>query len=184
MIRRAQLVILALGAWLLVTPEGRGEPATAPASETKPAEAVDPGTARTQLEAGVAEIGKIAADVREQGDPRRLACVVDKRERADRVLERATDDLLVYQDTQSDAQTRTYAAGKLSASTERMTKLVELARRCKGLDAGGRAEDEDARTGSEPSQIPSPDPTRSTPTRPNVPPPFDPDYGPVSSAVR
>ncbi len=170
-------------------PKGDEEPSeTAPKDGEKPSansesKTVDPDQLRVQLERGISEIGEIAADVREEADPRKVACVVDKQERAEIVMERATADILVIEDSK-DAQARVFAGEKLSASAERMGKLVELARRCQGVEEGGRPESDTTNTANEPSKVPQNDPTKDTPGNQPFPLPQDPGRGPVSSAVR
>ncbi len=166
-------------------PKSAPEDAPKPEKSSASSEAmkVNPDELRVQLEQGISEIVEIAAEVREEADSRKLACVVDKQERAEIVMERATADILVIEDSK-DAQARVFAGEKLSASAERMTKLVELARRCQGVEEGGRPESDTANTASEPSQVPQNDPTKGTPGNQPFPLPQDPGRGPVSSAVR
>ena len=168
------------------------EPTSAEKTAEKSVEAKSPGGVdeasgsadelRVKLEQGISEIGQIAAEVREEDDPRKLACVVDKQERAQIVMERATTDILAIEG--GDAQARSFAREKLAASAERMDKLVELARRCQGVEDGGRPESETANTYSDPSKVPHNDPTKDTPGNGPFPLPQDPGRGPVSSAVR
>ena len=173
-------LLLALALGILLGPaESRGEPANESANPPP-----DPNALRVQLEKGVAEIGEIASEVREEANQRKLACVVDKQERAAIVMERATDDLLTIEGSTDDARSQAFAKEKLAASAERMAKLVELARRCQGAEEPGRPESDVANTASEPSGVPQNDPTKDTPGNSNLPPPLDPGRGPVSSAVR
>lgn len=143
-----------------------------------------PSELRVDLESGVAEIGQIEADARKNAETARLRCVVDKRKRAEIVLERATEDFALYESGGSGERGRKFEKSKLQTEADKMQNLVELARNCQGAADEGRPEADVANSSNEPSQVGPEDPSDSVPGNNDVPPPADPGRGPVSSAVR
>ncbi|HEY8375598.1 MAG TPA: hypothetical protein VIK91_03875 [Nannocystis sp.] len=137
------------------------------------------GNARAAIERSMTELGTLLTRARQAGDMVRVACVQDKRDRADVVLEVATGEILVLQDPTADAQTRAFAGAKLSEAADRISGLVAQARACQG---GG---DDSQRTAqneaNQPKTVIPADPTASSPI-PRLPPRIDP-RPPVASAV-
>ncbi len=168
------------GAALLVsgvTLAGPGpETADAPA-DTGNAEAM-----RQGIEADMAELTGQEEKAQESKDFARTACVVDKREKGEEVLELATDELLIIRDPSSGEQARTFALEKLQAAAERMDLLVDEARTC-GLSADKVDDEKKARTeeSKEPT-IPMEDPSSGMGVDP-VPPAIDGSWPPVASAT-
>jgi hypothetical protein len=136
--------------------------------------------ARAALEGGLTELGELAARARQSGDMIRIACVQDKQDRANAVVEVATGDLAVAQDAAADAQTRAFAGEKLGEAAQQLQALVSKARVCTGKEEAGTA------SGSNDAQVPQvvlpQDPTG--PSQPAVRglPPIDP-RPPVASPV-
>ena len=126
------------------------------------------------------ELGTLLTRARQSGDSVRIACVQDKRDRAEIVLEVATGEILVLQDPGVDGQSRALAGEKLSEAADRMSGLVGQARASQGggLDGPGGGQNE---TNQPKSVIPN-DPTSTVPTNPRLPPRIDP-RPPVASAV-
>jgi hypothetical protein len=158
---------------------GAVAPATDPAASEK-APAMSAGQARGALERGLTELGELAARARQSGDMVRIACVQDKQERANAVVEVATGDLVVAADAAADAQTRAFAGEKLGEAVQQLQGLVSKARACTGKEEAGR-------TGvSNDSQVPQvvlpQDPTGPTPPASRGLPPIDP-RPPVASPV-
>lgn len=151
-----------------------GDAAAAPAA---PASA---GQARATLERGLTELGDLAARARQSGDVLRIACVQDKQDRANAVMEVATGDILVAQDPAADAQTRAFAGEKLGEAAQRMQDLVNRARACTGKEEPGTS------GGSNQAQVPQvvlpQDPTSPMPPAVRGLPPIDP-RPPVASPV-
>ena len=146
------------------------EPA-APAASTKPVAVI-----RQDMEARMGELGDLAANARRDTDLVRAACVLEKEERAQGVMELATSELLVIRDSAATEQQRAFAAETLAAAAERLDSLVKQAKECTG---DGSPEVEDDLTDNDESVVPlvpEADPTQSggTPPQPTpVPPSVD-----------
>jgi hypothetical protein len=152
-----------------------------PAAEPSAAGSDDPDVLRQQIEVGMGELGKEEDRAQDAKDFARTACVVDKRERGEEILELATDELLIIRDPSSGEQARGFALEKLSAAAERMDLLVDEARTC-GLSAKRVGDDGDkARTDEtkEPT-TPMEDPSQGMGVDP-VPPAIDGSWPPVAS---
>ncbi|MCX6480589.1 MAG: hypothetical protein NTY24_09375 [Mycobacterium sp.] len=136
--------------------------------------------ARSALERGMAELAELAARARQSGDMQRVACVQDKQDRAGAVMEVATGDILVVQDSVVDAPTRAFAGEKLAEAAQQMKGLVGQARACQGKEeaAGGKASNDSF---VPPTILPQ-DPTGSLPPAQRGLPPIDP-RPPVASPV-
>jgi len=136
--------------------------------------------ARAALEGGLTELGELAARARQSGDMVRIACVQDKQDRANAVVEVATGDLVVAQDPASDGQTRAFAGEKLAEAAQQLQGLVSKARACTGREEARNT------AGSTDSQVPQvvlpQDPTGPTPPAGRGLPPIDP-RPPVASPV-
>lgn len=154
--------------------------AGAPAAAAPAAPAINVASARGSLERGMTELGTLLMRARQSGNMTRIACVQDKQDRAESVLEVATGEILVLQDPSADAQTRAFAGEKLVEATERLAGLVGQARACEGGDAETRSVSENASTTTQ-SVMPT-DPTSNVPTAPRLPPRIDP-RPPVASPV-
>ena len=136
--------------------------------------------ARNALERGMTELGELALRARQSGDMTRIACVQSKQDRAEAVLEVATEDLLTAQDPAADAQTRTFAGEKLSESAVQIKDLVAQARACQGReDANQGGSSNDVR---QPQQVLPQDPTGAGAPQNRGFPPIDP-RPPTASAV-
>lgn len=169
---------------VLAAPAALLAPASNP-EQGAPADAKPPtmsaAQARGALERGLTELGELAARARQSGDFVRIACVQDKQDRANAVVEVATGDLVVAQDPASDAQTRAFAGEKLGEAAQQLQGLVSKARACTGKEEATRGVD-----GSNDSQVPQVV-LPQDPTGPAAPPgrglpPIDP-RPPVASPV-
>jgi hypothetical protein len=138
------------------------------------------GNARGNLERGMAELGTLLQRARQSGDMGRVACVQDKRDRAEIVLEVATGELLVLQDPSADGQSRAFAGEKLAEAAQRVSGLVSQARACQDSEQGARtlAQNE----ADQPKTVIPNDPTSSSPGVQRLPPRIDP-RPPVASPV-
>lgn len=151
--------------------DGSAQAGDASAESTKPVAVI-----RQDMEARMAELGDLAASARRDTDLVRAACVLEKEERAQGVMELATGELLVIRDSAATEQQRAFAAEKLAAAAERLESLVKQARECTG-DLSPEVEDD--LTDNDESVVPlvpEADPTRSggTPPQPSpVPPSVD-----------
>jgi hypothetical protein len=152
----------------------------APATPTPPAAPLDVGTSRSSIERGMTELGTLLTRARQSGDTVRIACVQDKRDRAEIVLEVATGEILVLQDPGADGQTRAFAGEKLSEAAGRLSGLVGQARACQG--GGEEAQGGGQNASTQPKTVIPLDPTSTVPTGPRLPPRIDP-RPPVASAV-
>lgn len=152
------------------------EPAPAPDSAAAPAGV---GNARGTLERGMTELGALLTRARQSGDTTRLACVQDKRDRAEIVLEVATGEILVLQDPAADGQSRAFAGEKLTEAADRVTSLASQARACQGGDEEGRKDGQNE--AKQPRTVIPVDPTASQ-VSPRLPPRIDP-RPPVASPV-
>jgi hypothetical protein len=141
------------------------------------------GTLRGQLESDMAELGRLANDARKDENIGRAACVLQREERAKEVMELATGELLVLQDDAATAQQRKFAAEKLAAAADRLHKLVEEAKACRG-ELAPEDQDDDTKTDMGATQtIPVADPTVGPPSnQPQLPPPPVDDTRPPSVA--
>lgn len=138
------------------------------------------GQARGALERGLTELGELAQRARQSGDMVRIACVQDKQDRANAVVEVATGDLVVAADAAADAQTRAFAGEKLGEAVQQLQGLVSKARACTGKEEASRP---DASNDAQVPQVVLPqDPTGPTPPLSRGLPPIDP-RPPVASPV-
>lgn len=178
------LVGLPLASWAATStagpPAGGETEAPAAASDAAP-EAQSAATkpvalVRQDLEANMAELGELASAARQDTDLVRAACVLDKQDRAQGVMELATSELLVIRDSAATEQQRAFAAEKLAAASERLGSLVEQAKECTG-DKSPEVEDDLTDNDAEVVPlVPEADPTQSggTPPQPSpVPPSVD-----------
>lgn len=152
--------------------------------QSKAEDAVVPGEAskvRQSMEKGVTEINTVLTKARKQGDASRIACVLDKRQRADRVMELATGELIVLEGA-AQPQEKSFAMQKLNAASGKLEELVVQARQCAG-DAGPRSLNVTENQLEREDLVPHNDPTSVPPGNPGVPPPLDPGRPIVSSAV-
>lgn len=156
--------------------EASTDAAAAPSSSTSAAV----GSARGSIERGMAELGTLLQRARQSGDMGRVACVQDKRDRAEIVLEVATGELLVLQDASADGQSRALAGEKLAEAADRVSGLVSQARACQDGEqsAGAIAQNE----ANQPKTVMPTDPTSSSPGAQRLPPRIDP-RPPVASPV-
>jgi hypothetical protein len=152
-------------------------PADTPASAEAPAASAKPvAVLRQDMEARMGELGELAANARSDTDLVRAACVLEKEERAQGVMELATSELLVIRDSAATEQQRAFATEKLAAAAERLDSLVKQARECTGDQS---PEIEDDLTDNDETVVPlvpEADPTRSggAPPQPTpVPPSVD-----------
>ena len=174
----ASPVVAAPSASLATSPADATSPA--PATPTPPAAPLDVGTTRGSIERGMTELGTLLTRARQSGDTVRIACVQDKRDRAEIVLEVATGEILVLQDPGADGQTRAFAGEKLSEAAGRLSGLVGQARACQG--GGEEAQGGGQNASTQPKTVIPLDPTFTVPTGPRLPPRIDP-RPPVASAV-
>ncbi len=186
------------GAWLLLgsggafagPPEAEAAPAEAGPTEAAPAEAAPaeaaalpatstvsvPAVQRT-MEADMSTLGELASDAKRDADLVRAACVLDKQERAQGVMELATGELLVIRDASATAEARSFAVEKLQASAERLDDLVQQARDCVGDQSPEMSDDETKNDVQQEPSIPIADPTVGGAVGggkpPGLPPPVD-----------
>jgi hypothetical protein len=141
-----------------------------------------PGALRSQMESQMGDLGGIAADARQDDDLVRVACVLDKQERANDVMELATSEMLIIRDPETGDQARQFANEKLDAAAARLAVLVEDAGHCAGETSPEEDDDATRTKADEPETIPLMDPTLG-PRSPGVPPPMDGQWPPVASAM-
>ena len=165
---------------LLAAPAAVAPATTSDADAGAKAPVMSAAQARGALERGLTELGELAARARQSGDMVRIACVQDKQDRANAVVEVATGDLVVAADAAADAQTRAFAGEKLSEAAQQLQGLVGKARACTGKEAAG------PRDGSNDAKVPQvvlpQDPTGPSPPAVRGLPPIDP-RPPVASPV-
>lgn len=176
--------VLLLAGTAAAAPSVSPSPApAAPPAATAPAPAAAPASApvaRNMIEGGMTELGTLLMRARQSGDGVRIACVQDKRDRAEIVLEVATGEILVLQDPGTDGQSRAFAGEKLAEAADRLSGLVSQARACQGgTDEAAGAGDNEA---NQPKTVIPDDPTSTVPTGPRLPPRIDP-RPPVASPV-
>jgi hypothetical protein len=149
----------------------------------KPAKAAPVGSLRSSMEQDLAEIGKIAQKAQRDGDMVKIACVTDKQDRAEGVMDVATPEIAVLQGEGADPTSQSFAGEKLEAAALRLGKLLDEARACTGSPA--EAGDQNGENVvDEGSRLPPEDPTASPGSGPGGLPPLDPSRPPVASPVR
>jgi hypothetical protein len=163
-----------------VDPADPADPADETSSDVGPETASAP-VSKQRLEQAMASIGRIAADAKARGDAVRAACVLDKQERGQAVMEVATGELLVIGDSSSTPRQRGFAAEKLHAAADRLDGLAEQASLCGGDQTPEDADDVTRNEVDEAQTVPVADPTRDGAGGSPVPPPVD-DHQPVSVA--
>ena len=126
---------------------------------------------RQRLESGMQTLGELGQGARSDTDLVRAACVLDKQDRAQGVMEIATGELLVLGDAGSTSQQKQFAVEKLSAAADRLDTLVDLARTCTGDTTPEEIDDLTQTDVDESPAIPIADPT--VPSDGPVPPPID-----------
>ncbi len=150
-------------------------PAAEPASPATAAVSVP--TVQRDMETDMAAIGELASDAKRDSDLVRAACVLDKQERAQGVMELATGELMIIRDTSAGADARGFAVEKLQAASERLGDLVSQARECVGDKTPEISDDETRNQVDEEPTIPVADPTvgggAGGGKPPPVPPPVD-----------
>lgn len=156
------------------------DPAAAAAAATSPSASAGVGSARGTIERGMTELGTLLTRARQSGDMGRTACVQDKHDRAEIVLEVATGELLVLQDSSADGQSRAFAGEKLGEAAERISGLVGQARACQGDQEQKRSDAQN--TANQPKTVIPTDPTSSSAGVQRLPPRIDP-RPPVASPV-
>ncbi len=164
------MAVVCVSAWLLSV---ASHAAPAPAAPPAAPQSVPPaGQSRANIEAAMAELGRLTAQADTDQDVVRAACLVDKQDRGREVMELVTGELLVVNDGGSTDQQRQFATEKLGALSDRMGRLVEEARTCSG-DKGPEKKDDKTRTQvDERPTVPYADSTVGG-IKPPVPPPVD-----------
>ena len=112
-----------------------------------------------EMEKDLTSIGDLAADAKRDTDLVRAACVLDKQERAEGVMELATGELLVIRDASASAEARSFAVEKLQAAASRLDDLVQLAKDCMGDQSPEMSDDDTKNQMQTSSLIPVLDPT-------------------------
>jgi hypothetical protein len=153
-------------------------PATDAAAQALPPTAnVSVAAVNRDMETDMAALGDIASDAKRDTDLVRAACVLDKQERAQGVMELATGELLVIRDAAATAEARSFAVEKLQAAASRLDDLVQQAKDCVGDQSPDMSDDETENDVENTPLIPIADPTvgggvgGSKP--PGMPPPVD-----------
>lgn len=147
--------------------EGAALPATATVSVPK---------VQREMEADMSLLGELASDAKRDADLVRAACVLDKQERAQGVMELATSELLVIRDDAAAPEARSFAVEKLQASSDRLDDLVQQARDCVGDQSPEMSDDETRNQVQQEPTIPIADPTVGGGVgggKPTPPPPVD-----------
>ena len=149
----------------------------------KPAKASPVGSLRSTMEQDLAEIGKIAQKAQRDGDMVKIACVTDKQDRAEGVMDVATPEIALLQGEGAEPTSQSFAGEKLEAAALRLGKLLDEARACTGSPAfaGDQSGENVVEEGN---RLPPEDPTASPGSGPGGLPPLDPSRPPVASPVR
>jgi len=137
---------------------------------------------RARMEAGMSDIGELAVEARTDEDLVRAACVLDKQDRANDVMELGTSELLVIRDPGTSEQVRGFALEKLDAAAGRIDKLVDEAKACAGRQGPEDEVDITRNEADEPRTIPVWAPSSGLGHNP-VPPPLDGGWPPAASPV-
>jgi hypothetical protein len=179
------------GAWLVL---GAGGAAAGPPASPAPAEGAEPAppaegaalpatatvsvpAVQRDMEADMSLLGELASDAKRDADLVRAACVLDKQERAQGVMELATGELLVIRDASATPEARSFAVEKLQATAARLDDLVQQARDCVGDQSPEMSEDDTRNEVTAEPTIPIADPTVGGTVGggkpPGLPPPID-----------
>lgn len=156
-----------------------------PAADGLPSAGVSvPGASslRSQMEAGMAELGELAVEARTDEDLVRATCVLDKQDRANDVMELGTSELLIIRDPGTSEQARGFALEKLDAAANRIDGLVEEAKACAGRQGPEDEAGITRRESDEPTTVPMWDPSAGL-GHPPTPPPLDGGWPPVASPI-
>jgi hypothetical protein len=137
---------------------------------------------RAKMEDGLAQIGELAVEARNDEDLVRATCVLDKQDRANEVMDLGTSELLVIRDAGTSEQARGFALEKLDAAAARITDLVTEAKACSGQEGPEDEVDVTRRESDEPIEIPILDPSLGLGSNP-VPPPLDGGWPPAASPI-
>jgi hypothetical protein len=137
---------------------------------------------RAKMEASMNDLGELAVEARADEDLVRAACVLDKQDRANDVMELGTSELLIIRDPGASEQARSFALEKLDAATARMDKLVEEAKECSGRQGPEDQTNVTRNEADEPRTIPMWNPSAGLGESP-VPPPLDGGWPPAASAI-
>jgi len=149
----------------------------------KSAKAPPTGSLRSTMEQDLAEIGKIAQKAQRDGDMVKIACVTDKQDRAEGVMDVATPEIALLQGEGAEPTSQSFAGEKLEAAALHLGKLLDEARACTGSPAevGDQSGENVVEEGN---RLPPEDPTASPGSGPGGLPPIDPSRPPVASPVR
>lgn len=141
------------------------------------------GELRRDMEQDLAEIGKIAQKAQRDADMVKIACVTDKQDRAEGVMDVATPEIALLQGGEVDATSASFAGAKVEEAALRLGKLLDEARACTGSPAadGNSVSDNLVDEGQ---GFPSVDPTATPGHGPGTVPPVDPGRRAVSSPVQ
>lgn len=137
---------------------------------------------RAKMETGMAEIGELAVEARNDEDLVRATCVLDKQDRANDVMDLGTSELLIIRDGGTSEQAREFALEKLEAASVRIDKLVAEAKSCSGQAGPEDEVDVTRREADEPDTIPILNPSAGLGDNP-VPPPVDGGWPPAASPI-
>ncbi len=153
------------------TEGAQDSPAAPPATSTVSVPAV-----RRDMEADMSTLGELASDAKRDADLVRAACVLDKQERAQGVMELATSEMLTIRDDAASTEARSFAVEKLQAAAERLDDLVGQAKDCMGDKSPEVSDDETRNQVQQDPTIPIADPTVGGGVgggKPTPPPPID-----------
>ncbi len=154
-----------------------------PAERAKRAATPPVSSIRSSMEQDLAEIGKIAQKAQRDGDMVKIACVTDKQDRAEGVMDVATPEIALLQGEGGEPSSQSFAGEKLEAAALRLGKLLDEARACTGSPAEA-GEQNGQNVVDEGNGLPPEDPTASPGSGPGGVPPLDPSRPPVASPVR
>ncbi|MEZ4382106.1 MAG: hypothetical protein R3A79_12215 [Nannocystaceae bacterium] len=141
------------------------------------------GELRRDMEQDLAEIGKIAEKAQRDGDMVKIACVTDKQDRAEGVMDVATPEIALLQGNTVDSASASFAGAKVEEAALRLGKLLDEARACTGAPAadGNGVSDNLVDEGQ---GFPDLEPTASAGYGPGTVPPVDPGRRAVASPVQ
>ena len=137
---------------------------------------------RARMEATMADIGQLAVEARSDEDLVRAACVLDKQDRANDVMDLGTSELLIIRDPGTSEQARSFALEKLDAASLRMERLLEEAKACAGRQGPEDEIDITRNQADEPRTIPVWAPSSGLGHHP-TPPPMDGAWPPAASPI-
>jgi hypothetical protein len=106
------------------------------------------------MNAAMSELGELGIDAKSDSDIVRAACVLDKQDRANNVMDLATSEALIVKDGSTGDTARRFAGEKLNEAAAKLQDLVLEAKACTGGDGPEHEADVVRNEADEPRTVP------------------------------